>query len=494
MLHSLYSRLALAFALLLCAFGAAMVGITRHAAALHQEEVAQRLSRGLAHYIRDHWQLQDEAGMPDVSRMRDLFGMLMVVNPSIELYLLDARGRILAHDQPPDALRRAVVDIAPIERYLAGERLPLRGEDPKGLSDPRIFSAAPILKDGRATGYLYVVLAGQEQRSLAHDVEDSYSAATLGALLSGALLLTLLVGLALFFLITRRLRMLTRGVQGLMREAGPEVEAASRGAGDEIGRLALAFRLMAARIGEQIATIERKDRQRRDMVAAVSHDLRTPLTSLRGYLDTLERKLDDLPAEERNRYLGVAARQCRKLCTLSEELFQLAKLECEEIQANPEPFPLPDLVQDVIQKFELVARARGVRLYADLRPGAREVRADIGLIERVLVNLLDNALRHTPSGGEVAIRVEAVPDGTGQGERARVCVADSGEGISPEDLPHLFDRHYLAERRDPSRPWGGLGLAIARRILMLHASDMRVESEPGKGAAFSFDLPLAPAT
>jgi signal transduction histidine kinase len=487
MFASLYSRLALAFALLLFVFGGALYAITRHTTALHQEEVAQQLSRDLAPYIRDHWSLQDASGMPDAARMKQLFGMLMVVNPSIEMYLLDARGRILAHDQPPGALRRATVDIRPVERFLGGARLPLRGEDPKGSGEARIFSAAPIVKDGRATGYLYVVLAGQQQRELSARLDGGYSASTLGALLVGALLLTLLVGLALFFVITRRLRALTQGVQGLMAQAGPEVAAAARGEGDEIGRLALAFRLMAARIGEQIATIERKDRQRRDMVAAVSHDLRTPLTSMRGYLDTLERKLDELPAEERQRYLGVAARQCRKLCDLSEELFQLAKLECEEIQANPEPFPLPDLVQDVIQKFELVARARGVRMVAELSPEARSVHADIGLIERVLVNLLDNALRHTPEGGEVAVSVNAA------GARARVRVIDSGAGIAPEDLPHLFDRHYLAERRDPARPWGGLGLAIARRILMLHDTDIRVESEPGKGAAFSFELPLVPA-
>lgn len=242
---------------------------------------------------------------------------------------------------------------------------------------------------------------------------------------------------------------------------------------------------MATRISEQIQTIQRKDRQRRDMVAAVSHDLRTPLTSLRGYLDLLERKLDKLAEADRLRYVSVAARQCRKLCRLSDELFQLAKLECDEVQANVEPFPLLDLVQDVVQKFELIAQQCGVSLRAQVQPGAEQVRADIGLIERVLVNLLDNALRHTQQGGEVHIRADR------EGARVSVRVSDTGEGIAPDLLARLFDRDFLATRRDPARPWGGLGLAIARRILRLHDTDIQVQSAHGRGAEFRFYLPLA---
>ena len=484
MLHSLYSRLALALALLLLAFGAALYFITRHTNTLYQEEVTQKLSSSIAMYIRDHLPLSDAThGVPEAARLHELFNMLMVVNPNVEAYWLDADGRVLGHAQPDAKLMRQQVDPAPLEQFLAGARLPLRADDPKSATAQHVFSVAPMMQDGRTMGYVYVVLTGEDQRSLAEQVQGGYSLASFGMLLGGALILALAGGLLLFFVITRRLRALTREVDALASVAGTPVETPIT-ARDEIDRLIQAFRFMGQRIGEQIQTIQLKDRQRRDMVAAVSHDLRTPLTSLRGYLDTLERKLDSLNPVERTRYVGVAARQCHKLCDLSDQLFQLAKLECEEIHANIEPFLLADLVQDVMQKFELMANNQGVRLQTEVSPDANHVRADIGLIERVLVNLLDNALRHTPQGGFVGIRVDR------SATRARVHVIDSGTGIDADMLPRLFDRSALDERRSPARPWGGLGLAIVHRILLLHKSDIRVESSPGSGTAFSFDLPL----
>jgi signal transduction histidine kinase len=482
--HSLYSRLALALALLLLAFGTALYFITRHTNALYQEEVTQKLSSSIAMYIRDHLPLADaDLGVPQPARLHELFNMLMVVNPNVEAYWLDANGRVLGHAQPDVKLVRQRVDPAPLEQFIAGARLPLRADDPKSATAQHVFSVAPVERNGFTTGYVYVVLTGEDQRSLAEQVQGGYSLASFGMLLGCALVLALAGGLLLFFVITRRVRALTREVDALASVAGTPVETPFVPR-DEIDRLTQAFRFMARRIGEQIQTIQFKDRQRRDMVAAVSHDLRTPLTSLRGYLDTLERKLDSLDPAERTRYVGVAARQCHKLCGLSNQLFQLAKLECEEIRANPEPFLLADLVQDVMQKFELMAGNQDVRLLTEVAPDANQVRADIGLIERVLVNLLDNALRHTPKGGSVGIQVSR--------DAANACirVVDTGTGIDADILPRLFDRTYLDERRSQAHPWGGLGLAIARRILLLHGSDMTVESQPGRGAAFAFRLPL----
>lgn len=486
MLNNLHNRLALALAILLLVFGGALYFITRHAGELYHEEVSQKLSASIAMYIRDHIALTDAAGAPDPAQLQALFHMLMVVNPNVEAYLLDAQGRVRAHAQPDARLLRHAIGLAPIRQFLGGARLPLRADDPKSADAQRIFSVAPILSDGHTTGYVYVVLAGEDGRNLAEQLAGGYSLASLGATLGVALALTMLVGFGLFFVLTRPLRALTGEVDALAHGTHTAVRSAAPPAHDEIGRLTQAFHAMATRIGEQLHTIQHKDRQRRDMVMAVSHDLRTPLTSLRGYLDLLERKLDALTETERLHYVGVAARQCRKLCRLSDELFQLAKLECDEVQANVEPFPLPDLIQDVVQKFELMAQQRGVRLLAEVQPEAGQVSADIGLIERVLVNLLDNALRHTQQGG--AVRIQAGREGA----RVSVRVADTGEGIAPDTLHRLFDRAYLAKRRDPSRPWSGLGLVIASRIVRLHGSDIAVESQQGQGAVFSFHLPLAP--
>jgi len=487
MLNSLHSRLALTLAVLLLVFGGALYFIARHANALYHEEISQKLSGNIALYIRDHLPLTDSTGEPDPAQLKALFNMLMVVNPNVEAYLLDAQGRVRGHAQPDAKVLRDQVDLKPVRRFLDGARLPLRADDPKSLNASRIFSAAPLTADGQTTGYVYVVLTGEDGRNLAEQLAGGYSLATLGAMLGGTLLLAMGAGFGLFFVLTRPLRALTAEVDALAHAVQPDPRIKTVPAHDEIGRLTQAFHAMSTRIGEQIQTIQLKDRQRRDMVMAVSHDLRTPLTSLRGYLDLLERKLDTLSEADRLRYVGVAARQSRKLCRLSDELFQLAKLECDEVQANAEPFPLADLIQDVVQKFELMAKNRDINLLADVQPGAEQVNADIGLIERVLVNLIDNALRHTQQGGAVHIQADR------SGTRVSVRVTDTGEGIAPEILPRLFDRDYLAARRDPARPWGGLGLAIARRILRLHDTDIQVESQQGQGAVFIFHLPLAAA-
>jgi PAS domain S-box-containing protein len=223
---------------------------------------------------------------------------------------------------------------------------------------------------------------------------------------------------------------------------------------------------------------------RRDLIANVSHDLRTPLAALHGYLETLLMKGESLPPEKRRSYLETAARQSEHMGTLISELFELVKLDFKGFEIHPEPVQLGELAQDVLQKFHLAAEKKGIALEADIAAGLPSVQADIGLIERALDNLIDNALRHTPSGGVVSLAVTA-SDG-----RVEIRVADTGRGIPAAEIPHIFERFY---RVDKSRTTGtggaGLGLAIVKRIIDLHGVRMEVTSAPNEGAAFSFALP-----
>jgi signal transduction histidine kinase len=153
---------------------------------------------------------------------------------------------------------------------------------------------------------------------------------------------------------------------------------------------------MAERTSNQMQHIKHQDEQRREMIANVSHDLRTPLTSMQGYLETLSRKADTLPLADQQRYLAVAVRQSRRVSHLAGELFELAKLECEEVTPHYELFYVQELIQDVIQKFGLTAAKKQVQITATLTADIPMVYADITMIERVLGNLIDNALRYTP--------------------------------------------------------------------------------------------------
>jgi signal transduction histidine kinase len=258
----------------------------------------------------------------------------------------------------------------------------------------------------------------------------------------------------------------------------PTLQKVSRG-NDEIAMLGQSFVKMTQRIAEQWQALTAQDQQRRELFANISHDLRTPLTSLHGYLETLLMKADMLDPSDRRRYLEIALGQSRKVGRLAQELFELARLEHGMVKPEKESFALADLVQDVFQKFELAAEARRQRLVPEIAPGLPVVTADLGMIERVLTNLLDNAIRHTPEGGEIAVRL--LHEGTG----VRVEVSDTGPGIPRELQPVIFTRPAFASSGERG---GGLGLMIVRRILELHGSDIRLVPQAGRGAVFSFGL------
>ena len=223
---------------------------------------------------------------------------------------------------------------------------------------------------------------------------------------------------------------------------------------------------------------------RRDLIANVSHDLRTPLVALRGYLEVLLARDATLDAEQRRHYLGIALRQSEQLSRLVDDLFELARLDFKDLALERETFDLRELASDVLQKFQLQADGCSVRLLLTTDGTSARVDADLGLVERVLENLVGNALRHTPGGGEVVVHLAAV-DGA-----VRVDVRDTGSGIAPEDLPHVFERHWRGghARRDDG---AGLGLAIARRIVELHGGSLAVESSLGCGTCFTFVLAAA---
>jgi len=252
---------------------------------------------------------------------------------------------------------------------------------------------------------------------------------------------------------------------------------------DELGRLAETFNF-ASRMAAEMSDLKAQDLLRRELVATVSHDLRTPLTSLHGYLETMQMHAGPAPDAERERYLAIAIRQSEKVGRLAQELFELAKLECQATPLQIENFNLMELVQDVVQKYQMAASKRGVVLQAKLDSQLPLISADIALIERVLTNLIDNALKHTPAGGLVRI------DCLLSAQRVRVVIKDSGVGIAPEFLPKLFTRESLLSRPAGANG-GGLGLQIVAKIVALHGGGIQVQSTLGQGAKFSFDLAVA---
>jgi len=301
-----------------------------------------------------------------------------------------------------------------------------------------------------------------------------------------AVLSSVLAAALIFRAWSRRLRALTEAVDRF-REGGfaePLRLTSFNANGDDIDQLGIAVQEMSERIAQQLQLLAHTEVSRRELLANVSHDLRTPLASMQGYLETLLLKHGTIPSEEERGYLEVAAKHSERLGQLIRDLFQLTKLEAREVKPQCEEFSMPELIQDVVQKFTLTAEKRGVRLETQVSQQHVHVYADIGMIESVLENLLENAIRHTPAGGVIRLDVSPAPG------RLTIRVADSGRGIPDDELKNIFDRYYHVDRGEMSDIGRtGLGLAITRHIVELHGGTIIVASALGEGTTFSFDLP-----
>jgi signal transduction histidine kinase len=259
---------------------------------------------------------------------------------------------------------------------------------------------------------------------------------------------------------------------------------------DEVAQLTRAFNSMAGRLEEAAARAQADDAARRTLIAGASHDLRTPLASLRAMLDALADGVVSDP-DTTARYLAQSRAEIGRMSRLIDDLFELASLDAG-LEIHGEPGSLSDLISDSLAAFAARAAARGITLEGSVAPGVDPVWMAAEKIDRVLANLLDNALRHSPPGG--CVRVAAEPNGA----MVRVTVADSGPGIPPEDLPELFDAFFRGDRsrRRDATPNGagagnhaGLGLAIARRLVAAHGGAIWAENTPTGGAALHFTLP-----
>lgn len=485
---SLSQRLALVVASLLLLCAAAVCVVQLHSSAQYGNAMVQQLSSGLAQQIVEREPLLNARGEVNRETLKSLFDRLMTLNPSVELYLVSPDGDLLADAAPPGHLKRQRIALAPVQHFLSGAAWPVYGDDPRSVDRQKVFSAAPLRLDGQLRGYLYIILQGETLNQLAADAwQKTLWSIVLWTLLLVALFGILAGGLAWYW-VTRPVRLLTAQVAARGQDSISAIKALASQAeeqqpGNEVAVLHNRFIELARQIAEQWDRLADSDRQRREFVANISHDLRTPLTSLLGYLETLSLKEERLTAEERKQYLNIALRQGNKVRHLSQQLFELARLEHGGIKPQPEKFALAELIQDVAQKFDLAIATREIRLQLALASGLPLVEADLSMMERVLTNLLDNAIRHTPHGGDIRLSTRQ------QGNEVVVEVADSGPGVAGELRANLFTRPSVLEPGQQSASRGGLGLMIVRRMLQLHGGDIRLLDAP-TGACFQFTLPL----
>ena len=315
--RTLYSRLALTLLVLLFLVGLVLILLIGHSSTLYQQEVAQKLSHSLAeHIVSEQPLMKDQKVNHKV--LDTLFHNLMVINPSIELYFLDKRGGILGYSAPEGKVKRTQVDLVPVLKFIEGNaRFPLKGDDPRNPDGQKVFSAAKIMNNVGLQGYLYIVLGGEQYDDVVQMMGNSFILDSALLVLLVALLAAMMIGLIVFAVQTRRLRTLGNVMQSYAMESEDHsamirYQNTSKKM-DEIDLLGQQFNNMADKINTQIHELKRMDSMRREMVANVSHDLRTPLTTMQGYLETLQFNNDKLSAEDQKQYLETAIRQSNHL-------------------------------------------------------------------------------------------------------------------------------------------------------------------------------------
>lgn len=480
--NRLYLQISAIFLLVLILFTGIVLYISVNAARGYSIEVNQRLNRELAANTVSMIKPLMKNGIISEEAIADIMHSMMVINPIVEVYLLDPHGKILKYVAPDKVVKLERVSLEPIGKFLGDpEHGIIYGDDPRNPGEYKTFSAARVMEGDRLTGYIYIVLASQEYVSAAQMVMGSYMLGLSIRSVIAILVISALVGLLAIWLITRKLNPIIRGILEFRKgNLATRIPVKDEG---ELDRIGLVFNDMAETIERNIRELKGVDNLRRELISNVSHDLRTPVASIQGYAETLLLKKDLIAPKERERYLEIIYKSCERLKKLVSELFDLSKLETHQVKPQTEPFSIVELVYDVANKYRIISQKKGIGFNTVIAKDVPLVEADLSMIDRILQNLIDNAVKFCKEGDTINIEIDIKKPG-----RVEVRVADSGQGIKQEDLPKVFQRYYRGRDDEQST---GLGLAIVKKIIELHHSSLQVFSQYGKGTTFVFDLPVA---
>ena len=495
-LNTLQSKIFFALIIILIAFAVLSISLMLSSSRNHEKEVSQRMHRDLAQHIVDHYLFYNN-GKPDYDVAKQTFHDLMILGPNFEFYLLDKHGNIVAHDADDHFVKQQTVNLQPLQQFITQREISsfITGSDPKNPDQNKIFSAAPIIQMGDTYGYLYIVIGSAIRDQIDANLGNSH------ILLSSVWVLCLGITLALFSvwlavkLITKPLSNLAQQVQGVQTVGFDGDEAHYNQAlnalkywqadsHNDIHILGYAFRQALETLKNQYQDVVTIDDLRKELLAHVSHDLRTPLASLLGYLETWELQQDSISKEQSEKYIHTAKKNANLIANLIEQLFELAHLDSNNVSIRLEPFPIAELAHDVLQKFSIAAKHKQISMQVYPQDTSILVRADLEKMERILSNLIENALRHTPEGGSITINLKQSLG------FVAIEVSDTGIGIPEQDIHHIFEPHFKAGNSvRENTAHGGLGLAITKKLLDLHQSVINVKSQLNEGTTFQFNLP-----
>lgn len=447
------------------------------------DEANQKLNKDLAKFTVDEVKTFNEAGDINSPEIMKLMHSMMAINPDVEVYLIDKEGSILKHvilDKERKVVREKV-DMEPIHQFLESDgEEHLDGDNPRSETGKQIFSAAPIMKDGKIAAYYYIILASQERQATIKAVVNKYVLTISGQLILICLFVSLLLGLLYIWSLTRSLNPIMSTMEEFRK--GRYNARIPDGAND-FQNLASTYNKMADEIESNFQKVQSIDNFRKELIANISHDLRTPLAVIRGYADMLSLKKSELSPEEELKYLSNISESTKRVTGLMNQLLELSKLENNQIELHKEPFSIPELVSDMISRFQVLLEEKNINFDFKIEENLPLAYGDISLVERAIQNLVDNAIKYSPEKSSITIGVNKAKKGI------QFSIKDEGRGIEPKNLNKIFERYSSSNEVNKLDKSFGLGLAISKKILELHNSTISVSSKLNFGTTFSFQLP-----
>ncbi len=366
-----------------------------------------------------------------------------------------------------------------------GETAVGSGNNNGGYTFAGLYVSEPILVNNKIVGAVMVI---QPNHYAGFATTDFLTNVDLILLITGVGLALIVVAFSLFMAsrLTRPLVSLTRAAEE-MKGGNYTHRVEEPESMDEIGRLALTFNSMADKIAADVYELREQEQMRRDMTANIAHDLVTPLTAIQGYSEAIADDVISAP-NERHETAQLIGREVQRLRRLVSDMQNMTSLESGRVRLEIEPLNLHDLVTETLAVIAPECEQEEIKLHNAIDPATPLALADSDRLTQVLLNLLDNARRHTHGGGQITLGARA------EGNKLTTWVSDTGTGISQQDLPYIFERFYRVDRARASSSGGtGLGLAIIKAIIVAHGGSVWAQSTPGQGTTIFFTLPLAPA-
>ncbi|MGR5091943.1 histidine kinase dimerization/phospho-acceptor domain-containing protein [Vibrio maritimus] len=410
-----------------------------------EHRTTQSLHKDLAVHMRDDNPLMIGTEY-NPKALKSIFHTLMLIGPDFEIYFLDAQGNITTHAAPEGAEIMGSIDVEPIKRFLADEPFPILGQDPRHPGEDTVFSVAAIKEFGSTIGYLYVVIGSTKHSTIAKaQVDTPYIA------LTGLTLLSILgFALGAYWLVKRSLLTPIEKVTSSLEQQAEHDFRLKPGFTKQVPELvpiAHSYQKMAKHIQQQFLQLEYQASSRRDTLVQLSHDLKTPLSSVLGYLETWK-----LQHPGSDPLIEVAYRNCGKLSDQLHSLLETAKSDAGLPSYQYEPVELSSLVAECAETMMSQFQRKQIELNVDVDSGIQTI-GDRGLLERLVLNLLENALRHSPSGATVDCQAHKSEDG--------------------KSIQFVF-----INKVEQSAPSGSLGIGtkIVQSILMLHHSHLETSA------------------